>query len=375
MILVLNSPHRQTQCFYNPGREIVDAHDADNWVRWELDARDRHWEWELPLLLLRDLGDGKEMGGRTESAVFDPFCVTTSVFALTAFDWVLNWLSGLVAFLSVLSALSGSVFCLFTCLEAACGAGGAGLAGARVLRTVCCDLIDVLSLSLCARAVIGDKRLEGFAEDINDSVRRGILLGFVLTRLFVGFFFWGFEAAAALLDCFGCCLTFRLLPFFFFPPSFASTSHSPFLPSHSAAGSCLSWLEGDEGLLLAEATRFLLPFPFLTFFGCSDITPPRRPFAAALARTSWTVSTFVGSAWKSKGSFDVEMQHIKTTGLWGNIAPRRSMQHHTTLSKWDTAIKWTCRGGGGGGGGGGGREIAGGLMAFTSRQSRVGYHL
>lgn len=28
---------------------------------------------------------------------------------------------------------------------------------------------------------------------------------------------------------------------------------------------------------------------------------------------------------------DVKIQHIKTTGLWGNIAPRRSIQQNTTL--------------------------------------------
>lgn len=113
-----------------------------------------------------------------KSAGFDASCaVTASVLGLTSFPLAFSGLSGLTAPFCAFSPLSGSVLRLCTCLETESGVGGAGGAGEWALKMVCCDLIVDLSLSLCARAAIGDKWLEGFVEDINVSVRRGILLG------------------------------------------------------------------------------------------------------------------------------------------------------------------------------------------------------
>lgn len=94
--------------------------------------------------------------------------------------------AGLAASFDVSCALSG---CVFSPVEAVWGAGMAGRAvegcfpaGEGVLSNVCCDLNAGLMLILCARAVIGDKWLEGFAEDIKASVRRGIRLGLLFVR-------------------------------------------------------------------------------------------------------------------------------------------------------------------------------------------------
>lgn len=314
----------------------MEEEDAHIWVRWEWVVLVGRWLRELPLLLLTELQEAEQMGGRTKSVCVNTSSVASSSLGLI-FPLTLNGLSALTVCFSVFSAPSGSGLSLCTCLEAAGGAEGGGL------KTFCCDWIVALLLSLCARAVIGDKCLEGLAEDINVRVRRGILLRLVfvgrllwcdwLTLTLSDFFLlllgWCF-GAVVLLVCFVRPLTLRVLPlspFFLFPLSsspFSSSTSLPFFSSccegatgFSPSPSWPSRPEGEEGLLLADAARFFLLFPFLLVFDSSGMIPPRRPLAAALASTSWTVSTLVGSAWKNKGSlrFDVKTQHIKTTGL------------------------------------------------------------
>lgn len=297
----------------------------------ELEPLRGRWERGLPLLVLTELWEGQDRGGRKKSAGFDPSCANPCVFSLTAAALGLNAFSGLVESFVDFSARSGSEICLCACLEADRWVCGAWQAGEGLLKPVVCWVSTaVFSLSLCASAVIEDNWLEALAEDINVSVRRGIFLRLLfvrrllwwdrLTFLFGGFFlcslFWCFELVVVLFMCFCCCLTFRSLPlgpFLFFPPAPAWSSLFSFWPnscvssscSAAATGSCpfsssfpvcLSGFEGDECLLVAEATWLLLCFPLLPVFDCSGIIPPRRPFAAALASTSWTVSTLVGSA-------------------------------------------------------------------------------
>lgn len=295
-------------------------------MSWELEPLGGCWERGLPLLVLRELWEGQDRGGRKKCAGFDPSCANPCVFSLTTVALWFKWFSGFAETFVDFSARSGSEICLCACLEAERWVCGAWRAGEGLLKPAVCWVSPaVFSLSLCASAVIEDKWLEAFAEDINVSVRRGIRLRLLfvrrllwwdrLTFLFGGLFlrslFGCFEVVVVLFMCFCCCLTFRLLPlspFLFFPPTPTWPSLFSFWPhscassscSAAAAGSCpfsSSFpFEGDEGLLVAEATWLLLCFPLLPVFDCSGMIPPRRPFAAALASTSWAVSTLVGSA-------------------------------------------------------------------------------
>lgn len=136
---------------------------------------------ELALLLLRELWDGEEIGGRTKSAGFDASSVTPSICRRTTFSAALDGLSGLGVSFIVFTALSGCTLCFFTFFEATRWAGGDGQVLEGLLDCVtCCDLMAAFWLSLCARAVIEDKGLEGFGEDIRVRVRRGIFRGLVL---------------------------------------------------------------------------------------------------------------------------------------------------------------------------------------------------
>lgn len=97
-------------------------------------------------------------------------------------------------------------------------------------------------------------------------------------------------------------------------------------------------------MLAAEASRFFLFFPFLPGFDGSGIIPPRRPFAAALASTSWTVSTFVGSACKSEAGVRlVKEQHNKGTDLKGNIITGRPLQQNSAVEmshSYKVNLRW-----------------------------------
>ena len=167
---------------------------------------------------------------------------------------------------------------------------------------------------------MGDNWLDVFSEDIKVSVRRGIrlcllfegrLVGYdAFPFFFVGFFLWllvGCLASAGALLCFCPCLSFRLRPLtpLLFPPS------SSLLPSSSSSlpVTSPSPFSSSGGPLSLPASRFFLLFPFFPVFSWSGNIPPRRPLAAALASTSCTVSTLVGSAWKCKGRvrFDVNL--------------------------------------------------------------------
>lgn len=141
------------------------------------------WDRELLLLLRSELEEEEEMGGRPESEAFNPFSGLTVMFP------ALDRLPALSASSSVFPAVSGSVLCLCSCLEAAGRAGeGCFPAGEEALlrTTVSCDLTTGLSFSLCARAVIEDKWLDGFSEDINVSVRRGNRLRLRFVSRFLG---------------------------------------------------------------------------------------------------------------------------------------------------------------------------------------------
>lgn len=134
------------------------------------------WDRELLRLLRTELEEEEEMGGRPESEAFNPFSGLTVIFP------ALDRLPALSASFTVFPAVSGSVLCLCSCLEAAGRAGEEAL----LRTTVSCDLTTGLSFSLCARAVIEDKWLDGFSEDINVSVRRGNRLRLRFVTRFLG---------------------------------------------------------------------------------------------------------------------------------------------------------------------------------------------
>lgn len=231
-------------CFYNPSRDVEEEADIFDLEAWE-------WRWEAELPLPRpELWRGLEMGGSTKPAASEPTCVTTSVSPLNTFALVFDVLA--LRLFTFFSALWASAFCL--CRTAGRKSGGRGLksepetagrglrwgleaAGWGLKWAICWDSIATFLLSMCASAVMVDKELEGFAEDIKVSVRRGIFLArlFLRCRLccdccfFASFLlsFWCFLEAVA--DCFARRLSFFLCPLvpFFFPPLLSWFLFSP----------------------------------------------------------------------------------------------------------------------------------------------------
>ena len=207
--------------FYSPSRDTEEEADFLDLDAWE-------WCWETELL---------EIGGRSKCVTSDSTCVVGSACRPAVAALLLD-----VAALMLLSGFSAPPASVFGLRVAA----GGGAASRGLKSGPSRGSAAAFSLSLCARAVIVDKRLDGSADDMKDSVRRGIFLA----RLLLGcllccdccFCFAAFRVSfryflEAGADCFGRRLTFGLRPFasLFFLPSPFSCSSSPLFSSCPAA--------------------------------------------------------------------------------------------------------------------------------------------